>query len=81
VTTEIMIVRDTDYKIIHGGPKSRWADNIKLDTKQSMQDSKLWKKCLTTGSSGGLCEYCVQHIGGITEGRTNSATWCYLYLS
>jgi len=44
VTTEIMLVRDTDYKRILGGPNSRLADNIKLDNKRSVQDTELWKK-------------------------------------
>jgi hypothetical protein len=44
MTTEIMLVGDTDCKRILGGPNSRLADNIKLETKQSVQDSELWTK-------------------------------------
>ena len=39
-----MLVGDTDYKRILGGPNSRLADNIKLDTKLSVQDRELWTK-------------------------------------
>jgi len=33
-----MLVGDSDYKRILGGPNSRLVDNIKLDTNRNVQD-------------------------------------------
>ena len=75
MTTDIMLDGDTDYKTTLGGTLiADWLIILNWILSKVCTTVSSGQKCLTTGSSGGLREYCDQHIDGITEGKDELST-------
>jgi hypothetical protein len=49
-----VLVGRPEYKRPLGRPRLRWADNIKMDLKETGLDGENWIQLLRIGSSGGL---------------------------